>query len=196
MRLRAFHAGRAAAAGAVRGRRLRDHGCVTGARTAGGIRIGGRAGVGAPLTGHQAQRHTGRQAQRHCTHQHQRVGVPVLPVEPVGLDELPEPLLPLPEDPMELEPDDPLGLVLLLEPEPAVPLEPLLPVPLEPLLPEGLDGLVLDEELEPVPAPVPAVPPPCRSHAPSERAAMTVSTAPAVLVRFVFIRNSLKIVRF
>jgi hypothetical protein len=122
-------------------------------------------------------------------HQHQRVGVPVLPVEPVGPDELPEPLLPLPEDPMELEPDDPLPLGLL-EPEPAAPLDPM------PLLPEGLDGLVLDEELEPVPAPVPAVPPPCRSHAPSQRAAMTVSTAPAVLVRFVFIRNSLKIVRF
>jgi hypothetical protein len=124
-------------------------------------------------------------------HQHQRVGVPALPVEPVGLDELPEPLLPLPEDPMELEPDDPLPLgLVLLEPEPAVPLDPM------PLLPEGLDGLVLDEELEPVPAPVPAVPPPCRSHAPRERAAMTVSTAPAVLVRLVFIRNSLKIVRF
>jgi hypothetical protein len=111
------------------------------------------------------------------------VEVPLPLAEPVGPDGA---VLPEPEDPMELEPDDPLPPgVVLLEPEPAVP-----------LLPEGLDGLVLDEELEPVPAPVPAVPPPCRSHAPSQRAAMTVSTAPAVLVRFVFIRNSLKIVRF
>jgi hypothetical protein len=128
------------------------------------------------------------------------VGVVVPLVDPVTPDELPEPMLPLalpagaplvpvPVEPMELVPPDaPLLLVSLLRPV-LVLLEPV------PLLP---GGLVPDEELVvPVPPLVPGVPPPpCLLQAVSVRAATTASTAVAVLVRVVFIRNSLKIVRY
>jgi len=111
----------------------------------------------------------------------------VLPlVDPVTPDELPVPAAPElvpPEDPLLL-----LSLLLppllpeLLVPEPEVPLEPML------LLPEEPDGL--DELLPVPPAGVPL--PPCLLHAVRDRAATTASTAVAVLVRVVFIRNSLR----
>jgi hypothetical protein len=127
----------------------------------------------------------------------------------LGVDELmPELLLPVEPEPVEPEPLAPIELVPplpLVEPEPladvSVLLLPVLPVePLPPAVllepepePPLVDGLVL-ELVEPVPLPLaPVVPALSRLlHAPRDRAATTASTAAAVWVIDVFIRNSLR----
>lgn len=98
---------------------------------------------------------------------HQRVGVPLLLVEPVAPPAEPLPLVPGP--PMELVlpevPPLPEGLVV-----PAV-------LPESVPLPEGL--VVLEELVEPVPPVEPAVPASRLSQALSERAAITAKVAAA-----------------
>jgi len=122
---------------------------------------------------------------------HHLVVVPVLLVELFTPDvplPLPMVLLPVPDAPIELVPLVP----------PVVPVVPVVPVPpalfsvvdvlpvVLPLVPAVFDGLVGELlEAEPVPA--------CFEQAPSDRAATTATTAAAVWVREVFIRETPKV---
>lgn len=162
---RALHAGGAARRGIRRDGRP-DFGSVPRAGTT--RRIGVAGGIAT------AARHGQRKRCRHedaIADAHQRVGVPLLLVEPVTppAEPLAEPLPLVPGPPIELVlpevPPLPEGLVV-----PAV-----LPEPVP--LPEGL--VVLEELVEPVPPVEPAVPASRLSQALSERAATMAKVAAA-----------------
>jgi hypothetical protein len=141
----------------------------------------------------QPQRRCRRQDQRPWTQAHQRVVVVLLLVEPVTPD---VPLL----DGVELvEPDEPVPVAPI---ELVLPVVPLLPVVvselvlpevelglvlLEPVVVDGVVVVLLEELVEPGPAPVVSR----LLHALRERAATTARTAAVAWVRDVFIRKLL-----
>ena len=148
---------------------------LTGQWAAGRVRIAGGATIAAPQPQRADQRR--REQEGAIAGLHQRVGVPLLLVEPVTPPLAPlEELVPLPLA-LPLVPGPPIELVL---PEvPPLPdglvLPAVLPDPVP--LPDGL--VVLEELVEPVPpAPDPAVPS-RRSQALMESAAKTARVAAA-----------------